>query len=79
MVLVSNELTQLADKIMEVDVLEVAKVSVQLSPPEIESLHAKIINLKQQLNSLKKVSWYAHLPYRYCPATSLSNHPSAII
>ena len=35
---------------------KIANVSVQPNPSEIESLHAKIIELKQQQNSLKKVS-----------------------
>ena len=62
-----NELAQLADKIMEVAIPEVANVSVQLNPSEIESLRAEIINLKQQLNSRKKVSCCAHLTYHRRP------------
>ena len=59
-----NDLAQLADKIMEVAIPEVAAVSVQPNPSEIESLRAEIIDLKQQLNSLKKVSRRARSPYR---------------
>ena len=64
-----NKLTQLADKIMEVAIPEVAAASVQLNPSEIESLHAEIIDLKQQLNSLKKVSRRARSPYRRRPTS----------
>ena len=59
-----NDLAQLADKIMEVAIPEVAAVSVQPNPSEIESLRAEITDLKQQLNSLKKVSRRARSPYR---------------
>ena len=63
--------------IMEVALPEVTNVSVQPSPPEIESLHAEIIELKQQLNPLKKVS--CHVCSAYCchatsPTPLLSNH-----
>ena len=50
-----NELAQLADEITEVAILEIANVSVQPSSSELESLHAKIISLKQQITSLRKL------------------------
>ena len=50
-----NELAQLADKVTEVAVLEIADVSVQPSSSELESLRAKIISLKQQITSLRKL------------------------
>ena len=49
-----NELVQLADKITEVAVLEIADASVQTSSSELESLRAEIISLKQQITSLRK-------------------------
>ena len=50
-----NKLAQLADKVTEVAVLEIADVSVQPSSSELESLRAKIIFLKQQITSLRKL------------------------
>ena len=69
-----NELAQLADKIMEVALPEVITVSVQPNPSEIESLRAEVIDLKQQLNSLEKVSCRARLPYLCRPTSPVSNH-----
>ena len=59
-----NKLTQLADKITEVAIPEVANVSIQPSSSELENLCAKIISLKQQVTSLKKASRRALSPYR---------------
>ena len=50
-----NELAQLADKVTEVAVLEIADVSVHPSSSELESLRVKIISLKQQITSLRKL------------------------
>ena len=50
-----NELAQLSDEITEVAILEIANVSVQPSSSELESLRAKIISLKQQITSLRKL------------------------
>ena len=52
-----NELAQLADKIMEVVIPEVANVSVQPNTSEIESLRAEIIDLKQQLHEFSQESF----------------------
>ena len=41
-----NELAQLADKIIEVAIPEVANVSVQSTPSELESLRAEIVSLQ---------------------------------
>ena len=64
-----DELTQLADKIIEVAVPQVASVSVQPNhepncTTEIESLRAEIASLKQQINILKKASRRARSPHR---------------
>ena len=56
---------------MEVAIPEVTTVSVQPNPSEIESLHAKIIDLKQQLNSLKK---FLTMPARHIVAILLAQH-----
>ena len=42
-----NKLTQLADNINEVAILEIADASVQPSSSEVESLCAEIMSLKQ--------------------------------
>ena len=44
-----DELAQLADKIMEVAIPEVANVSVQSGPSEIENLRAEVVALKKQI------------------------------
>lgn len=60
-----DELAQLADKIIEVAVPQVASVSAQPnSSSEIESLRAEIASLKQQIHVLKKVSRRARSPFR---------------
>ena len=64
-----DELAQLADKIIEVAVPQVASVSVQPNhepncTTEIESLRAEIASLKQQINILKKASRRARSPHR---------------
>ena len=64
-----NELAQLAVKITEVAIPEVANVSVQPSSSELESLRAEIVSLKQQITSLKKASRHAHSPYRRRPTS----------
>ena len=64
-----NELAQLADKITEVTIPEVANVSVQPSSSKLESLHAEIVSLKQQTTSLKKAFRRAHSPYCHHPTS----------
>ena len=64
-----NELAQLADKIIEVAIPEVANVSVQSTPSELESLRAEIVSLQQQITSLKKASRRARSPYRRRPTS----------
>ena len=75
------ELAQLADKIIEVAVPQVANVSIQPCSSDIESLRVEIASLKQQINTLKKAFRHARLPHRCStnpapPRLSLSlNHP----
>ena len=58
------ELAQLADRIIEVAVPQVANVSVQPRSSDIESLRPEIASLKQQINTLKKASRRARWPHR---------------
>ena len=60
-----NKLAQLADKIVDVAIPEVANVSGQQSSSELESLCAEI-SLKQQITSLKKASCRIRSPYCHC-------------
>ena len=60
-----DELAQLADKIIEVAVPQVASVSTQPSSSDIESLRAEIISLKEQLKTLQHTPLRGRSPRRH--------------
>ena len=63
------QLAQLADKVMEVSVPTVSKVSVQPSPTALEQLQGEIASLKQEVKTLQQAT-SAQMPRRH----SLSPH-----
>ena len=58
-----NEIAQLADKIIEVSVPQVASISAQPNSSDIAALRAEIASLKQQINFLKRASRRARSPH----------------
>ena len=83
-----TELAQLADKVMEVAVPVMSKVSVQSSvppsPSEVELLQGKVIALEQEIKTLQQAT-RAQLPrqrspspQRYSTRNPVSNSPSTI-
>ena len=65
-----NELAQLADKIIEVAVPQVASVSTQPSSSDIESLRVEIVSLKQHIKTLQ------HTPCRGRSSRCCSTSPA---
>ena len=58
-----NEIAQLADKIIEVAVPQVASISTQLNSSDIEALRVEIASLKKQINGFKRASRRARSPH----------------
>lgn len=72
-----TELAQLANKVMEVTVPTVSKVSVQPSMKELELLQEEIASLKQEIKVLKQTSSAQasnrHSPSPHCHSPSRSS------
>ena len=72
------QLAQLADKVMEVSVPTVLKVSVQPSPTALEQLQGEIASLKQVVKTLQQAA-SAQMPRRRSPrAHTIRSHATTM-